>query len=257
MFGIAQGHRLSDTRWYYKGRPIEFADHSAIVKRLDDIDSEQRIQFGSYASIQQGESLYVMIKRAISSRGAPEYIRYVLRIHRGRKTWDVAYGNGLVKLTCGAVGTGFVTLITPAMAIKTKCSFANDNSVMEGGSDSMKVRWLRREAANPRECSTGEVILEANRATIELRLTFPSRRSEDSGRSPGIQIHQDGELLGEARRFAVMFGSGFRVGLWAKDEVPVFRAAKILACGQVSWSGLVAACVGVLYCYSPIQGFRG
>jgi len=148
-------------------------------------------------------------------------------------------------------------MTTPAMALKAKCSFENGNSVMEGGSDLARMKWFREEAAGSRERSSGKVIVESNRPTIELKLTFPSRRSEDGARTPKIEIHQDGELLGEARRFPTMFESGFRIGLWAKDEVPIFRSAKTVACGQASWNGVVAACVGVLYCYSPIQGFRG
>lgn len=257
MLSIARGHRLSATQWYYHGKAVDFSYDPAIEKRLHDIDAEQRIQLSTGEFVQQGENLYVMIKRAISSRGAPEYIRYVMRLHRGRRTWDVAYGNGLTKLTCGTVGKAFVTLTTPCITIKARCSLMNGNSMMEGVSESTKISWSREEATGFREPSTGEVTVESNGAATALRMTFPSRRSEDSGRTPGIQIHQGTQLLGEARRFPTMFESGFRIGLWAKDEVPVFRAARVLSCVGGGWSGLVAACVGILYCYSPIQGFRG
>lgn len=255
MFGIAFRHRLTRTQWIYRGEAVEFSDDASIVERLKNIDSlRQNLLQEKTEEIQKGEYIYASVQRAVDLFRKREFIQYVLMCYWNGKSRNLAHGSGIVGLGSGE--KGFLTLNTLDFTTVVKSYYINGVSGFDGG-ESVRVRWSREESDDFHTTSFGEVSVQSNNSSAKLRLIFPPRVKEGGAITAKIQVFDNDLIVGEARRFGKLFEPGFRLNSLVKGELPIFRALTPFSTRGYRLDVVLVACVGIVYCYSPLEGFQG
>lgn len=256
MFFAARGHRLTSNHWHYQGEALELSNGEGVKARLRQLCDSWAARVESSGCLSPGEVLYGYIRRAIGYLDAPEYMECAVRFRgNGGAVKTLAFGNCLVRVTTGQGLVGYTNVVANGESVGGKCTFQPHQTSWSGEFLDGDFEWLMHPAATLRERALGHVSVRRASKRMELDLTFPSRWEEDNGRIVKVAIERDGQLLGCAMRsFNPIFAKGYRVGLWMRDEIPIFQSGVAIDLSDELWSGVLFAILGIWFCYKPIKG---
>jgi hypothetical protein len=258
MFFVARGHRLASDQWRYQGEALQLNDGERVKARLRQICDPWAGRVESSGTLSAGEVLYGYIRRAKGYLDAPEYMECAVRL-RGNDgaVKTLAFGNCLGRVTTSRGLVGYTSVVANGKFVVGKCSFQPHLTSWSGEFGDGDFEWLMNPGATLRERASGHVSVRRVSNRIELGLKFPSKWQEDSGRIVKVAIEREGQLLGHAMRsFNPVFARGYRVGLWMRDEIPIFQPAVAINLSDELWSGVLFALLGTWFCYAPIKGER-
>jgi hypothetical protein len=256
MFFVVRGHRLGLDYWHYQGETLELSDVEGVKARLRQLCDPWvgRVEAGGCLSA--GEVLYGYIRYAIGFFNAPEYMECAVRL-RGADgaVKTLAFGNCLGRVTTSRGLVGYTSVIANGEFVVGECSFKPHLTRWSGEFVDGDFEWLMHPGATLRERASGHVSVRRASNRVKLGLKFPSRWQEDSDRIVKVDIEREGQLLGHAMRsFNPVFAKGYRVGLWMRDEIPIFQSAVAINLSDGLWSGVLFAILGIWFCYAPIKG---
>lgn len=246
---------MTSAQWRYKGEPIELSNAEGVKTRLRQLGDPWETLVEANGHILPDGVLYGRIKRTKGVWDAPEYTECELRLRSNGEVKTLAFGNCLGRVTSNQGLVGYANITANKLRVVGQCIFQPNQTALSGTVTGGDFSWVLRPGATLREKASGYVSVKKPSGQIALDLAFPSKWEEDDGRVVKVAVTRDGQLLGHAMRsFNPVFAKGYRVGLWMRDEIPIFQAAVAIDLSDVLWNSLLLAIFGVWFCYAPIKG---